>query len=183
MAYMKITAYHGLVARNDVMIHPDGYVIDTRGDVVRQAVCPIYDKAQEKLTEGLITGSVYEFAGGLRIEMCTKHQYRNFRESLADFAGYDRVRSPFDGQHAQWFTEGAKKAGSGPFYEFICLPDGMLTIGPVMATKLAADFQAYKKKAKAWDINNQFENGFYEQYLCWYQSFVYAADMGMITIS
>lgn len=181
MAYIHIMAYEGLKPMPNVSVHPDGYVVDQHGDVVKRAICPIPGDSTHRIFDGLTPGMVYSFESGLRVEMCTTQQRLNFMEALAEFAGYKPVSE--GGLLLQRpYTQGAYAKCAGPFWELITLTTNRVIVGPVVSNKLYRDLANDKTRAKAFDTNLDFQGGFYQQYMCWMQAFQMASNNGLVNI-
>ena len=181
MGYMRIMVYAGLKPMPNVSVHPDGYIVDEHGDVVRQAICPIPGDMSNRIFDGLKGGTVYEYDRGIRLEMCTLDQRLNFMEALAEFAKYKPISEP--GKLLQRpYTQGAYARTGGRYWELITLTTNRAIVGPVVSNKLAKEFTEDIQKAKDFDKKHGFENGFSTQFLCWGEAFSVAADNGLVNI-
>ena len=181
MAYIHIMAYSGLKPMPNVSVHPDGYMVDEHGDVIKQAICPIPGDMSNRLFDGLTPGMVYSFESGMRLDMCTLDQRLNFMEALAEFAGYKPIREPGTWmQHP--YTQGAHARAGGRFWELITLTTNRAILGPVVANKLLKEFVDDMQKAEAFDKEHDFEGGFCEQFRCWGKVFKMASQRGLISI-
>ena len=181
MGYIHIMAYSGLNPLPNVSVHPDGYIVDAKGNVVKRAICPIPGDMSNRIFDGLIPGAVYEFRNGMRLEMCTVEQRLNFMEALAEFAHYTPVSEP--GKMFQRpYTKGANAKKGGRYWELITLTTNRAIVGPVVSNKLAKEFTEDIKKAQDFDLKYGFEDGFYKQFLYWGEVFSVAADNGLVSI-
>ena len=72
---------------------------------------------------------------------------------------------------------GAFDSPDGPFHELICYSDCEGCIGPVVAAKLAKDFEEWDEKAKTYAGTDSY---FYQKYCCWKDAMIMAADGGAV---
>lgn len=181
MAYIHIMAYSGLKPMPNVSVHPDGYMIDEHGDVIKKAICPIPGDTASRIFDGLKPGMVYSFESGMRLEMCTLDQRLNFMEALAEFAGYKPISEPGNWKQRP-YTQGAYARKGGCFWELITLTTNRAILGPVVANKLLKEFTHDLSRAEAFDKEHDFDGGFFEQFRCWAMVFYAAADDGLVSI-
>lgn len=182
MSFLSIVAFEGMSLLPNAALTHDGYIVDEYGELVKHAVAPNPQYTPHPAYQGVELGRVYKFHSGLRVDLCSLEQMANFKESLAELAGFKpEPNSPAD-QYLSRFTRAAGTQG-GPFREFIILPNEPMIIGPVLAKAVVGHFGDFRIRAHAWDVNNDFNEGFYKQYMCWYQMFAMASDSGMVMIS
>lgn len=78
MAYIHIMTYSGLKPMPNVSVHPDGYMVDEHGDVIKQAICPIPGDMSNRLFDGLIPGMVYSLDCFFIVSELEKPLHRNY---------------------------------------------------------------------------------------------------------
>lgn len=182
MAIMRVTAYRQIVPLENAAQTPDGYIVDETGTILYNAVRPIIDKGFPAQCKGLDSGVIYQFENTLCFACYTHHQHHNFLEALAELAGYQIGESKFAGIPFLSHLITVAQSDSGSFWELFRFSDTRATIGPEACAKLAADFQAFRGKAYAFDKNNDFEEAFYNQYMNWLEAFTIASEYGMVTL-
>lgn len=129
--------------------------------------------------------TVYEYANSHAFRAGSYGGYNSWRDALAELAGYpsfqiDVYGGKRDSHAAACWSEGGGLAG--PFNELINFSDCEGTIGPVVAAKLAKDFEIFEPIAREqWD--NSEKRYYFERYLDWKQAFEYAADNGAVVFS
>ena len=182
MSVMRVTAYKQLIPLEHAAITPDGYVVNEMGDVVHNAICPMLNDPQGIRTKGLGEGQIYTFTNTLTFALYTQEQHNNFLEVLCELLGYPYAHKHDAGtliHHGHLVA--AREIGIGSMFELISLKR-IGTIGPHACMKLANEMHAMRSRAQAFDKNMGFENGFYDQFMNWYDIFCTAGDDGLVTI-
>ena len=182
MSVMRVTAYKQLIPLEHAAITPDGYVVNEMGDVVHNAICPMLNDPQGIRTKGLGEGQIYTFTNTLTFALYTQEQHNNFLEVLCELLGYPYAHKHDAGKlihHGHLVA--AREVGIGSMFELISLKR-IGTIGPHACMKLANEMHAMRNRAQAFDKNMGFENGFYDQFMNWYDIFCTAGDDGLVTI-
>lgn len=182
MAIMRVSAYKNIVPLENAAVTPDGYIVDEMGDIVYNAICPILNRGIPHQYKGLEPGVIYQFESTLCFACYSHDQHMNFLETLAQLGGYVPGEIQFAGTYMMKYAVGAITKGEGPFWELMNFSTNRTAIGPEVCAKLAADFQAYRGKALAFDKNNDFEDAFYNQFMNWLEVFIIASDYGMVTL-
>ena len=103
--------------------------------------------------------------------------YNNWREDLAQLAGYPPIKVERYGQVSERHDEAAWQVESGPFLEMIVFSDCEGVIGAETCAKLAKDFAEFDEKAKTF---KGITNVFYEKYKEWQAAFEMGADDGAV---
>jgi hypothetical protein len=103
--------------------------------------------------------------------------YNNWREDLAQLAGYAPVKVERYGNTSERHDEGAWLQENGPFWEMIVFSDCEGVIGAEVCAKLAKDFAEFEEKAKTFKGR---VNQFYELYEKWKAAFEMGADEGAV---
>lgn len=103
--------------------------------------------------------------------------YNNWREDLAQLAGYAPIKVERYGQVSERHDEAAWQVEAGPFLEMIVFSDCEGVIGAEVCAKLAKDFAEFDEKAKYFKGR---VNGFYELYEKWKAAFEMGADEGAV---
>jgi hypothetical protein len=99
--------------------------------------------------------------------------YNHWRNSLAQMASYNSQDDVRDGILNGTITR-------GPFLELIYFADNEGYIGPVVAAKLAKDFEEWHDLASKWSANFDHENHWMQTYDNFHTAFRYAADGGAV---
>ena len=107
---------------------------------------PDFHKRADKLKAG-----EYKYDKALDVAAFSYSGYNNWREQLAQFAGYPAVERSMYGTEQKVFRhdQGAWNSEEGPFHELIHFSDCEGVIGPVTCEKLAGDFYMYQQLANA----------------------------------
>ena len=104
--------------------------------------------------------------------------YGEWRNQLAEFAGYAEGVENFFGGERKSFSATAFDAKGGPFWELICFSDCEGTIGTAISAKLAKDFAENQPRADAYDGPDA--EWFKARYADWRKAFEMAADGGAV---
>lgn len=151
----------------------DGEPIDTKtGDPLEEYFQPHVNKDFPTRADGLKDKAVYEgeHVGGFRAG--SYGGYNQWREQLAELAGYAPAES---GDRGIRFDAGAWAAGSGPFFELINFSDCEGVIGATISAKLAKDFAEFQSKADAHE-----DEWFKKLYAEWRTAFETAQQFGAV---
>lgn len=182
MAIMRVSAYKNIFPLENAAVTFDGYIVNELGDVVYNAICPTLNKAFPHQYKGLEPGAIYSFESTLCFACYSHEQHLNFLETLCQMLEYPPEEVKFCGMPTLMYAMGAIRKGQGVFYELVSFSTDRTAIGPEVCAKLAADFQAYRARAFAYDKNNDYGESFYNQYMNWLEVFVVASDYGMVTL-
>ena len=160
---LDITAYRGLTKIDNAEME-DGQPKNWETDVMFWSNYPEFPGRSEGVDTN---GTVYNFADKFGFRAGSYSGYNNWRELLAEFAGYDGARQVWDGK-------------TGPFSELINFADNEGTIGPVVSAKLARDFAEFQERADAFTAPEDWGNYWHQKYNDWRKAFEMAADNGAV---
>lgn len=124
--------------------------------------------------EPLENGGMYECEASGHFRAGSYSGYNDWREQLAELAGYPAIQSERDGKGLR-HDSGAWAATGGPFWELINFFDCEGTIGTKVCQKLAVDFQQYKGCAEKHP-----DERFRDLYAEWQEAFETAANNGAV---
>jgi hypothetical protein len=156
---LDITAYSRLVQTAD----PDGEWL------------PATDAEFIARNDGL-ESTRYAAEKCLRFQAGSYGGYNQWRDQLAQLAGYPKVRHLAGYKPPEdLYAAGAWAATEGPFWELINFSDCEGFIGPKTSAKLAADFAAFQDKADAHP-----EQWFRDRYAKWRAAFELASNDGAV---
>lgn len=165
---LDITYYRNL-AKLDCVFDADGEPIDagTRQpleDAHRLYLNPDFPKQADGI-DGMYSGEAVEgFRAG------SYSGYNQWREQLAELAGYPATDHDSYGRTRKRHDAGAWAAESGPFHELIHFSDCEGTIGPETSAKLAKDFADFQQRADSFG-----DDYWREKYAAWRKAFETAA--------
>lgn len=101
--------------------------------------------------EGLEHNGVYSFEDDMSGPSIGYGSYSHWREGLAKLAGYEATPRELYGKTEMLHAAACWGGAAGPFAELINFTDCDGVIGPVVAARLLADFQAFDSKASLMD--------------------------------
>jgi hypothetical protein len=170
MMGLDISAYSKLVEAPDAERDEDGEIVDY--DNIRE----FYDNPDfPGRIEGIKPKTAYRIGDdGTGFRAGSYGGYNNWRNELAQMAGYELTEYQSHHGKSEGYDAGAWAAGSGPFFEHIQFSDCDGTIGPVVSAKLAKDYADHAAKAE------QVGGRFWDLYQEWQQAFTLAADNGAV---
>jgi hypothetical protein len=186
---LDITAYNALTRESDVTYdHEEGVFRDraTGEDLGYDSYVRFWDnKDFPGRIEGVDPDVVYSYSQYFSFRAGSYGGYNVWRDALAELAGYPATEyeTSYKGRQkscaaACWDVEGGNL--KGPFSELINFSDAEGTIGPVVAAKLAKDFEVFLPIAQEkWEGNADFHH-YYQRYLDWKHAFELAADNGAV---
>lgn len=156
---LDITAYSELQKAKDVPLDEDDNPVEWMKYFRNHRICL---KEYPQHAAGLEPDATYSFAKQISFKAGSYSGYNDWRNELADLAGYGSAKQLWDNPRP------------GPFSELINFSDCEGVIGPVLAGKLAKDFNDFRAKAE--------ERGswFWGLYLQWYAAFRLATNNGAV---
>lgn len=119
--------------------------------------------------------TVYSFESFLHIHAGSYGGYNNWREQLAEMAGWPAVEIERYGAKVKSFQAATHEAKDGDFFELIMFSDCEGTLGTKTCQKLLKDFEKFQEKA------NQIGGYFLEKYNQWRKAFEHASENGAIS--
>lgn len=161
---LDITAYRALSkvedAATDADGNPEAYDTHWRAHPV---VVAFTEENWPGRSQGIEPGAIYVFGEIFDFRAGSYGGYNQWRDELARFAGYGSALEVWESDRTE-----------GPFLELINFADNEGVIGPVVAAKLAKDFQEFQSKA------DQEESWWRSSYANWRRAFEMAADNGAV---
>lgn len=174
---LDITAYKN-ISEIDCLFDADGEPVDKatgkpiKGEFFQPNVnhdfegreVPVKDKA------------VYSYEDSFRFFAGSYSGYNQWREELAQLAGYPAKEAERFGKQCSRHDTGAWLKGEGPAFELISFSDCEGVIGSEVAKKLAADFDALQEQANAHP-----DEWFREKFDVWRKAFEWASQNGAVS--
>lgn len=163
---LDITAYRHVWPAPDCAKGDDGYPEDY------ESYFRVYNIVDFQARGApLKEGECYGSEGSMDFRAGSYSGYGEWRNELARLAGYPS--HPAATRHA--YSESARAASAGPFWELINFADNEGVIGSEAAARLAADFAKFDTLAM-----HQMEPWAYTLYTTWRRAFEMAADAGAV---
>lgn len=165
---LDITAYRQLkkVDESEIKRDEDGEIDEDAFDYDTHHHLYVNSHYPERAPE-IQSDAVYTSAEDYGFRAGSYGGYNNWRNGLAELAGYD----PIDDRH----DKGAWETDGGPFWELINFSDCEGVIGSSVSKKLLADFLAFDAAAKT--HRGEY---FYEVYQEFTKGLTFAADDGAL---
>jgi hypothetical protein len=155
---LDINAYRGLKVAPEAELDLDGYPEDYMHFVrINPGLIAATEAHFPSRTAGVFSG-IFSFTEAIRFRAGSYSGYNIWRDWLAGISGWGTAERCWAGKQTE-----------GPFYELINFSDCEGVIGPIVAAKLAKDFEEFADKA-----------GPDERYLQWRKAFTMAADGGAV---
>lgn len=166
---LDITWYRKLTVAADVTRNEDGEPVDADGKYARHVHVFFDNPDFPGRALGIDCAAAFHaFASGAGPSW-SYHGYHNWRQQLAAVAGYNSANELWEG-----------KVTSGPFYELINFSDCEGVIGPIVAAKLAKDFEEFSAAAKEAHTAGQVDSYWLAAFLLMKNAFEQAADSGAV---
>lgn len=177
---LDITAYEG-ISKLPCHFNADGEPIDA--ETGEELDWNTYFQAHinsdfPKQAEGLEHQAVYSFSRSEGFRAGSYSGYNQWRERLAELAGYPAADYAKYGETTKRHDAGAWKADEGPFHALINFSDCEGVIGPVVSAKLAKDFADFQDRA---DAVMDHDGYWREKYASWRMAFEMAAKNGAVS--
>ncbi len=153
---LDITAYSGLAATTE----GNGESFE-----LSETILKFTEKHWLGRTKGLTPGR-YVFSDLVKFRAGSYSGYNQWRDWLARLVGFKDAEDCWDNGTA-----------GGPFYELINFANNKGVIGPVVAAKLAKDFEHWETKAESFSYPERYN---IEKYRGWAQACKLAANQGAI---
>jgi hypothetical protein len=171
---LDIAAYRQLKsAPSDWLIEKDGYEELDQSHEDDGVYLGDYDQDEwPDHRKGIPSGKVFMFEDSMNFRAGSYGGYSQWREWLAEVAGYPNAPGATFHPHCMTVWEGA----AGPFSELINFSDCEGIIGPVVAAKLAQDCVDFDERAKTSSDSDYY----YIRYREWRMACEMAADGGVI---
>lgn len=165
---LDITTYSGLKR-----VEPQPEFEDTPDGMTRIFINPDFTERADGLQ-----GGYYTFDADDGFQAGSYGGYGDWREQLAEFAGYPAVehKSAWNKSPRLLHAASCWCGAIGPFSELIHMADNEGTIGPITSAKLARDFADHQAKA-----DEHHDLWFRQKYAEWRAAFELAANGGAVS--
>ena len=172
---LEVTAY-SQIEKIHAVLDEDGFPLDPEtGEEIQDAVYLQVNPGFREVASDIENGAIYRFKDVTWLEAVPYSRYNQWREQLAELAGFKTGVLAHSHQITSGHAVGAWQAESGPFREFIDFSDAEGILGPAVCKKLAEDFIYLQNKADAHS-----DELFRKTYADWRSIFELAANNGVV---
>lgn len=173
---LDVTAYRGLKAI-DCVFDADGELIDpqTREPLENCLQLGYQHSDHAERSADIDLAAVYSYDKAMDGPSLGYGRYSNWRNQLAELAGYTPLPDEERGGSELRHDMGAWMSDGGPFWELIHFSDCEGTLGTAVCQKLAKDFKDFEDKASTF-----LDETFLSRYQEFHKLFDFASDNGVV---